>query len=302
MKPTLDFSKEFGSSYIPEDKDQAIVETPYGKGIVIRTRKDDGIRDIELTDWSRTDAEDRLFKPHMLHTVENYPSIKPAVGDEVLTPWGRGKLVEIRHDVRKTHVVKLSSWRLAGRSPVLCYISSSEIKVMRPYRIYDMSVFEKVEHANDLKQQAKSKFSANDYARALELYAKAVDAVRYVQHGKDSTNELRADLVVCMVTCSNNSGTCCLLLNDFERAGKFGLNALALLDALEEKKDSSRIRKIMNADGISDSQLFGAWKVKVRRARECEMSNLLLRSCWSNTDTVVSAYHFLSTMHGTPFR
>ena len=36
----LDLSAEM-SGYIPEDKDQRIVQTPYGKGVIIRTRKND---------------------------------------------------------------------------------------------------------------------------------------------------------------------------------------------------------------------------------------------------------------------
>jgi hypothetical protein len=268
--PAIDFSKEFGSSFIPEDKDQAIVKTPYGKGIVIRTRnvlENDckiSMRDIELVDWAIPEMTTRIQKPPMLHSPKNFPSINPQVGDEVRTLWGRGKVIEIRDDDRRTHVVKLSSWRLAGRSSVMCYLSGKNetIEVMRPYRIYDMNIWDKVEHSNDLKNEATMKYSNRDFTGALEIYARAVDAVRYVQHGKDSTNEVRADLLIVMITCSNNAGTCCLQLRNWDRAGKFGQNALVLIDALEEKKDS-RIRKIINDDGIGDSQLFGSWKVKV---------------------------------------
>jgi hypothetical protein len=267
----LDFSKQFENrNFIPEDKDQAIVETPFGKGIVIRTRTHDPftgetIRDIELSNWTEENQGPTVNKPPMLHTTQKFKSITPEVGHDVLTQYGRGKIIEIRDDSRKTHVIKLSSWRLAGRSSVRCFLSANELQVVRPYRIYDMSVFEKVEHANDLKKEAGNKYKLKDYSGALELYAKAVDAVRYIQHGPDSTNEVRADLVVVVVTCSNNSGTCCLQLENWDRAEKFGMNALALIDALEEKKDTSKIKKIMNADGITDSQLFGTWKVKVSR-------------------------------------
>ncbi|KAG7347139.1 hypothetical protein IV203_006208 [Nitzschia inconspicua] len=269
MASKLDFSKQFGTGYVPEDKDQALVETPFGRGVVIRTRYNvttgETTKEIELTDWTQPfdeTATKSFTKPHMLYSTQSFPSIPSTVGSDVLTQWGRGKVIEIRNDKQQTHVVQLSSWRLAGRSKVKCFVAAQNIQVVRPFRIYDMSVFEKVEHANELKQQATSKFIAKEYDAALQLYAKAVDAVRYIQHGPDSSNELRADLVVVMVTCSNNSGTCCLQLKDWEHAAKYGMNALALLDALEKKKDSSKILKIMNKDGISDSQLFGAWKVK----------------------------------------
>jgi len=290
---TLDFSEEFSKNYVPEDKDQAIVKTPFGKGIVIRTRKDDKIdddtnntksafiREIELVDWTKLESEAindqnnvssstsssssfsfKANKPHMLYTPTDFPSVTPTVNDDVLTQFGRGKVVEIRNDDRATHVVKLSSWRLAGRASIFCYLTSKECKVMRPYRIYDMDVFEKVEHANDLKKDATLKFVAKNYDGALEIYARAVDTVRYVQHGKDSTNELRADLIVVMITCSNNASLCSSKKKDWERTEKFAANALVLIEALGDKKETSKIRKILNNDGIRDSQLFGTWKVK----------------------------------------
>jgi hypothetical protein len=283
MASKLDFSNQFGSSYVPEDKDQVLVETPFGRGVVIRTRNNDShsgetVREIALTDWRQpgdTTKETTINKPHMLYSTQKYPSVAAAVGSDVLTQWGRGKVIEIRDDGQRTHVVRLSSWRLAGRSTVKCFVAAQNIQVLRPLRIYDMNVFEKVEHANELKKQATAKFAAKQYAAALELYAKAVDAVRYIQHGPESSNELRADLVVVMVTCSNNSGTCCLQLKDWEHASKYGINALALVDALEKKKDSSKILKIMNKDGISDSKLFGAWKVKV-----CTKKKRTHFPCW----------------------
>jgi hypothetical protein len=280
MARTLDFAKQFDdASFVPEDKDQALVITPFGNGIIIRTRRQDTqtgetMREIALTDWTQpestipTTSSAKRFsinssRPPMLYSTQNYPSVAATVGCDVITQWGRGKVLEIRDDTQQTLVIQISSWRLAGRSTVKCFVASKDIQVVRQYRIYDMSVFEKVEHANDLKTQATTKFVAKDYEGALQLYAKAVDSVRYIQHGPESSNELRADLVVVMVTCNNNSGTCCLQLRDWEHAAKYGINALALMDALEKKKDTSKILKIMNKDGISNSQIFGTWKVKV---------------------------------------
>jgi hypothetical protein len=283
---SLDFSPEF-SNYVPENKDKRIVKTPYGKGIVIRTRENNNdveqksisMNEIELVNWTKPKLENHeevssrnSSNPQMLYTPMEFPSVSPVVGSDVLTQWGRGKVTEIRDDDRKTHVVKLSSWRLASRSSVLCYISVKECEVIKPYRIYDMDVFEKVEYANDLKQQATTKFKKKDYHGALELFARAIDAVRYVQHGADSTNELRADLIVVMITCSNNAALCSSKHDDWGRAAKFGENALVLIEALEEKGDKSKIKNILNSDGIGDSQLFGTWKVKVRYTRSPQIS------------------------------
>lgn len=272
---SLNFSPEF-SNYIPEDRDQRIVKTPYGTGIIIRTRKDNDVErksisryETELLDCTTSKLDNHgavssfnKSNPKMLYTPIKFPSVSPVVGSDVLTQWGRGKVSEIRDDHRRTHVVKLSSWRLAGRSFVYCYVSVKECEVVKPHKIYDMDVFEKVEHAKDLKQQATVKFKEKDYDGALELFARAVDTVRYVQHGVDSTNELRADLIFVIITCANNAALCSSKKDDWERAEKFGESALVLIEALEEKWNESKIKTILNSDGIGDSQLFGTWKVK----------------------------------------
>ena len=295
MTKSLDFPPE-SSKYVSGDKYQRIVETPYGMGILIRTRENNGahpepivIYEVELIDRTKikpnSNQEIRSHNgthPNMLYTPIKYPSVSPVVGSVVLVNLTqskrirtesasfelntqmRGKVVEIRDDDRETHVIKLSSWRLASRSSVLCYVSAKECEVINPPPVYEMDVFEKVEYANDLKQMATSRFTSQDYSGALELFARAVDAVRYVQHGSNSTNEVRADLIAVMITCSNNAGTCSSKKEDWERAGKFGRMALVLIEALEAKGSNCKIKKILNSDGIGDSQLFGTWKVKVR--------------------------------------
>ena len=254
-----------GRMHVPEDKDQALVQTPYGKGMVIRTRRDDSnaisMREIELTDWVKPKrSTGRPQRPSKLYSPAKFPSVKPEVGSEVITIFGRGKVVETRND--QMVAVKISSWRLAGRSIVTCYIRQDAVQVVRPHKHYEMNAYEKVEHGQHLKQEASAKFAVKKYEEALELYAKAVDAVRYVQHTKDSSNELRSDLLVVMITCCNNAATCCIQLQQWDRAYKFGKNALILLDALYKKKGNSKIHKLLNREGYRDSQLFGSWKTK----------------------------------------
>jgi hypothetical protein len=264
----LDLNNRYGGHvHVPEDKDQALVVTPYGKGQVIRTRKDkmNGnvlMREIELSDWKKPSNTKGPEKPSLLYSTTNFPSQRATAGSEVLTMYGRGKVVEIRDDWNSTHVVRISSWRLASRSTVTCYLSPTCVQVVRPRTISEMSVYEKVEQAQAEKQEATLKFASKDYQEALHLYSKAVDTVRFVQHKKDSTNELRADLLVVMITCCNNAATCCIQLSLWDRAYKFGMNALVLLDALYDKRGNSKIHSLLNKDGFVDSQLFGAWKVK----------------------------------------
>jgi hypothetical protein len=271
------FSFPSSGNHIPEDKNQRLVQTPYGRGLVIRTNREDGMRDVQLLDWtqprsaSTTKTVAPMIRPAMLYTCANnyLPSVTPTVGDDVLVvPGLRGRVLQIRPHDGMIQVL-VSSWRLNGRSRVTCFVPSSSssslsrtmVEVVRHKKIYEMSVYEKVEHAQELKMAAAEQFKQKDYSGALETYSKAVDAVRYVQHKPDSTNEVRADLLVTMVTCSNNAGMCCTQLKRWDDAEKFAKNALALIEALEEKK-GLRIHKILNRDGFDDIKLFGEWLVR----------------------------------------
>lgn len=188
-----------------DDKDQKLVVTPYGKGLVVRSRQNGtGVKEIELIDWNESrkahliggnsSNNKQKTRSNMLYSSTNFPSIKPEIGSDVITTFGRGKVVELRDD-DDVIVVRLSSWRLAGRSNVTCYFSSSSVgqsvHVVRPHRIYEMSVYEKIEHAQKLKESAATSFSTKNYQDALQKYAEAVDAVRYIQHRGDSTNFVR---------------------------------------------------------------------------------------------------------------
>jgi hypothetical protein len=100
---SLDFSTEF-SNYVPEDKDQRIVKTPYGKGIVIRTRENNDVEqksismhEIELVNWTKWKLDNHeevsslnSSNPQMLYTPIEFHSVSPVVGSDVLTLWGRG--------------------------------------------------------------------------------------------------------------------------------------------------------------------------------------------------------------------
>lgn len=246
-------------AHVPEDKDQQLVVTPYGKGLVIRTRKHfDGVQEVELLDWKGA-TNSGPNRPATLFTSTKFPSVPPAVGDDVLTIYGRGKVLELRDDDQA--VVLLSSWRLAGRSRVKCFLSFSTLKVVRTKKLFEMNVYERVEHGQELKNEATEFFQRKEYEKALNVYSHAVDAVRYVQHKRDSSNELRADLLVLMVTCSNNAGTCCTKLQKWDDSIKLAKSALVLIEALEEKK-GKKIHNFLNQEGFSDLKIFGEWKVK----------------------------------------
>jgi tetratricopeptide (TPR) repeat protein len=195
----------------------------------------------------------------MLYTPKDYPSVPACVGDDVICQYGRGILKEISSD-SSNYTIELSSWRLSGRSNVTCHVTTPP-KVVRKHSLSEMDATERVALAKSLKAQAANYFADKDYDSALNTYASAVDKVRNVQHDHTSTNEVRADLVVIMITCSNNAATCCIKLQKWEEASKFAKNALILLDALYGKR-GMKIHTILNQEGIIDGKLFGEWRVK----------------------------------------
>jgi hypothetical protein len=91
----------YESMLAPEDKDQVIVRTPYGTGLVVRTRSrsypngDNHVimREIELTDWIQLRAKKGTQRPIILYSPTKFPSVSPKVGDDLRTNFGRGRYV-----------------------------------------------------------------------------------------------------------------------------------------------------------------------------------------------------------------
>ena len=241
----------------PEDADQVIVQTDFGKGLIVRTRKSDGIKEIRLGDVQSSTRAFRRREPNMLYTPKDYPSVPPSIGDDVICEYGRGVLKEIDDD---KYTIELASWRLSGRSNVTCHVTTVP-KVVRKHTLAEMDSAEKVALAKSQKVQAATYFAEKDYSGALNTYASAVDKVRNVQHDHTSSNEVRADLVVIMITCSNNAATCCIKLSKWDEASRFSKNALIMIDALYGKR-GMKIHTILNKEGIIDAKLFGEWRVK----------------------------------------
>ncbi|KAL9189521.1 hypothetical protein ACHAXT_009196 [Thalassiosira profunda] len=276
-----------GPQQQPEDADQAIVSTPYGRGLVVRSRKSDGIKEVSLLELesercfaSRSspassrnregalDGGGRGRTPFMMYTPVDYPSVAARVGDDVVCQYGRGRVTKISRVACKgkepvlKYSIAITSWRLGGRSTAICHVTSPPPRVVRKHTLREMDAHERIDHAKSEKAKATSYFSEKkNYQAALEKYAEAVDAVRNVQHDYTSTNEVRADLIVVMVTCSNNAATCCVKLEKWPEASKFAKNALILLDALYGKR-GKKIHTILKKEGTIDAKLFGEWRVK----------------------------------------
>jgi hypothetical protein len=122
-----------------QDRDQCLVMTPYGRGLVIRTRPEDGMQDIQLLDWEMSSTKSRQPKP-MLHSRLSYKSVVPMVGDDVLCVYGRGRVISIRPP--NLCVVQLTSWRLAQQSVVWCYLDINQVQVVRKKTTNEMDAWE----------------------------------------------------------------------------------------------------------------------------------------------------------------
>lgn len=274
--------KNYHGNLSSEDKDQRLVTTPYGKGLVIRTRKSkNGTEGIDNKNCEIQEVRLLAWDNAMLYSCSNFPSITPEVGYDVITQYGRGIITDIiapsindeknlddeqkEHAILETlplkYIITLTSWRLANRSLIKCYLTRSAFSVVRKKYRHEMDAYDKVTFAQNKKKEAAIQFSKMDYSAALNSYTEAVNYVRYVQHDANSSNELRADLLEVMVTCNNNAATCCIKLKHWADAKRFANNALILLDALYNKR-GMKIHSIMNADGLTDTKLFGEWKGK----------------------------------------
>jgi len=269
-------------------KKDSYYDTPFGRGLLYNTK--------DNVNKTSPDSEEELPKIHCmkleditladgkhptLYTCQNnYSYCKPRVGDDVvLGTIGRGFVKDIRRkDGEEDDIVQveLRSWRLAGRSCVQIYAPVSAFVnvdyddattdvhhyiVVRKNRVFEMDIYERIEHAKELKKKAIPVFVTGDYVQALNWFAQAVHAVRMQQHSPDSTNEMRADLVEIMITCSNNSATCNAKLNRWEEAQQNARNALLIIDALENKR-GLKVHKTLRQGGLSDLKIFGEWRIK----------------------------------------
>jgi len=288
---------------------QRIVSTPYGRGLVVKTYYTKHLKpkqldldengditsdnsdttryyEIHLIDWissinesssSSLGTNNIKAKATTLYTTEDYPSVQPKIGDDVLfIPFGRGIISNaIQTDNNKDssssdpvkYEITLTSWRLASGCRVKCYsFATSKIQVVRKKRLVEMKPPEKIDYALQKKKEASEHFKNKNFGDALRQYALAVDSVRYLSYaGGDKVNEthIRSTLLEIMVTCCNNASTCSLKIKNYASCEQYAKNALLLLDALYNKRGMTiHSYLISKKKNLSDEKLFGEWRGK----------------------------------------
>ena len=268
-----------------------IYNTPYGRALLYNT-KDNLYNQNSSQNNEEKNEESALALPRVhclklqdivladgkhptLYTcAKTLPHPKPRGDDDViLGNFGRGTVLKVEScsegssgDDEKV-VVQLTNWRLARRSTVKIYCNASnftnseQYRIVRKKRVYEMSIYERIEHSKVLKKEAIPHFVKGDYEKALDLFTQAVYAVRMQQHTPESTNEMRADLVEIMISCSNNAASCFVKMGKWEEAQQHARNALLLIDALDGKR-GQKVHLILREGGLSDLKIFGEWRVK----------------------------------------
>jgi hypothetical protein len=195
--------------------------------------------------------------------ISNLVLEPPVFGSVVTCIFGMGRVLEVRPEKQQV-AVRLSSWRLAKASWVTCYLSVNAVQVVGDKKVYDMTVDEKVLYGQAIKEEGTRQFAAKDYEGALRTYARAVEDMRYVHEAP--AEKTLVDVVLLSITCSNNAGTCCSLLEQWDEAASFARNALVLIETLEPKQNENRHQRMSHAMlsklGYTDSKLFGEWRVK----------------------------------------
>ncbi len=238
------------------------LRTPYGVGVVkregVKTPGGSAVASsrIELSDWSLADG----VKPSLFSFDDTMEVIPPPleIGCDVTTQYGRGKLTALTST--KATVV-LTEWRLAGLSRVTCHLSPKDCYFAKKKLFKELSAVEKIDRANELREEAKQTLSSKDYSKAGALYQQAIFLINTVDNDSVKADMDRAQLIECLIACSNNAAFTGLQLKEYKDVVQHARNSIMLIDAMETKK-GGKVNKAFNTMGIDDDKLFVDWRVK----------------------------------------
>jgi hypothetical protein len=126
------------------------------------------------------------------------PPSRFAAGARVSTPFGRGRVREIRRaDDRIDYVVTLLDCKLTGGQPAVGYLSPDSVKE-RP----DLEFEEVIEDANGLRNRGNDAFKAREFDVACFAYGKCVEILEKTPG--DLTEEQRDALRDAIVKALSN--------------------------------------------------------------------------------------------------
>ena len=125
----------------------------------------------------------------------------------------------------------------------------------------ELSSVEKIETANEKREEAKIPLSKNDLEAAATLYNQACFYLQTIDNESLFNNEDRAALLECMVACKNNGAMCSVKLKRWKEANQMATEAVMLLDAMYKQR-GKMIHKCLNKMGLDDETLFYTWRCK----------------------------------------
>lgn len=210
-----------------------------------------------------------LSPPPRMRRTESLPgfhSIPPEIGGYVWTLYGRATVQELRpHQQIK---VELVDWKLAHHSKVTCILNYDTVTVLATQTLHTMSVVERLEYANALKNVASTEQQAKRYGNACHLYHETLTIVKAVLQDP-ATQEERADCLLMTVKCCNHAATCALHVDRYDQALEWTKNSMMVLDALERKASPDHPPPSNNNNSV-------AWVGTVKLFGECRIKALLV--------------------------
>ena len=210
------------------------VATPYGTGRCIasgsRTSGGESVvpATLELINWTTADG-----KHPKLYATDYSWKIEVVVGNDVMCKYGRGRVTAVEKDETTNNLKKitvlLNDWRLANRSRVTAYLQPSEVKYIERKKIGQLKAIEKVEMANEKRQEAKTFIQKKDYKKASEIYLQGLFYVNDITHTEMTDNDERAALLESMIAILNNLSFSFLQDKQYNDCIQNSINAVLLI-------------------------------------------------------------------------
>jgi len=256
------------------------VNTPFGKGLILKIRSEDGIYVVTLLNWKlATDKSPVLYlnKSALSKVTNNVIAIdavkieenietsqatvpKFVVGSQVNTPFGKGEILKIRGE-DEIYVVTLLNWKLAtDKSPVL-YLNKSAlsevvVKVDDTPKVDPMIAYveDNIAKSKECRDKAKDFFQKGDYENAKENYINALNCLRYFDD--NLSNDQKAEVFLQTVPCYNNVAVCCMRLKSYNDCALFANNTFMLINALQGRIPDGNVWKSLLNFGLTLPQLM----------------------------------------------
>lgn len=192
-------------------------------------------------------------------------SLAPQVGAEVSTIFGRGKVLQVRPQAIQ---IRLSSWKLAGGSAVICVLNNKDVTVLSAKRSSKLSVTEQATCAAACKSSADQLAAEKRHGAALDLYRKQLAVITVLLQAPTKTSAHRAEWLVSAVAGHNAAAACANALEQYAAALDHVRNAMAIVDALQHQRPAD------------PEQVYSVGECKLLADCRCQSLLLMAQACF----------------------